>query len=254
MKFSIYLFVLLLSGNVFAKERIYLSKSEAYISIGGDDSVSVPNEEAMKEFQAKENNLYWVASSSLRAKYFKALGISESDNLYLKKIGVDKTEIYSISKLDFVFDMNPAGDTHVGSYGFAIKLEGDAIAAIGNSNPFKDVAFNGIPSLKGIYQLGGKLSLDLRKDGKAFDMLDSSKDSLSGKFEFILQKGTKRDVVFSQDLMPEASVGWINVYAGEVLKDGSMLILFKQHDCGDFVKFTDAKIEKWPSLCGSWGC
>lgn len=253
MKVILYIAVLILSSNVFAKDRIYLTKDEAYVSLADDSNNDVPTDDAMKEFASKGTELYWVASSSLRSKYLKALGISESDSLYVKKFGVDKTEVHSISKLKFVIDMNPAGDTHIGSYGFAVSLDGGAIAAIGNENPFKDVTFKRIPSLKGVYQLGGKQNLNLKKDGRSFDMADADSD-LAGSYEFVLQNATKSDLVFSKDIRKSAYLMSIDVYAGEVLKDGSTLIFFRQNDCGDFVKFKDDKIEKWPSLCGSWGC
>jgi hypothetical protein len=244
---------LILSSSVFAKDRIYLTKDEAYVSLAGDNNIDVPTDDAMKEFASKGSELYWVASSSLRSKYLKALAISESDSLYIKKFGIDKTEVHPISKLKFVIDMNPAGDTHIGSYGFAVSLDRGAIAAIGNENPFKDVAFKKIPSLKGIYQLGGMKILNLKKDGRSFDMADAETD-LTGSFEFVLQNATKRDLLFSEDIRKSAYLISIDVYAGEVLKDGSTLIFFRQNDCGDFVKIKDSKIEKWPSLCGSWGC
>ncbi len=231
----------------------------------GGDLTAALQDLALQDFAARTKgkvvvrgrDSYWVASSVLRARFLKELGISESDNLYLKIFDKVKTEVHSISKLNFVIELNFAGDTHVASFGFEYSEGGSAIAMIGKENPFKDVVMKTLFSSKGIYHLDAQRTLEMKKDGKAFDMGTGKRNDsefLEGDFTLNLRMGKKQEEIFKNELETDSYVTTLGVYAGDVLKDGSTLIFIKANDCGDFVKIYKDKTEKWKSLCGSWGC
>ncbi|QDK45935.1 hypothetical protein DOM22_12625 [Bdellovibrio sp. ZAP7] len=263
MKTLISLLLFFFSLSAIAKEQIYLSKSEKYISLGRNLSGAL-EELALNEFGTKtkgktvigDGDGYWVVGSPLRAQFLTELGIAETDNLYLKIFDKEKTEVHAISKLNFVIELNFAGGTHVASFGFEYREDGAAIAMIGKENPFRDVAMKTLFSSKGIYRLDSKLSLELKKDGKEFDIKNGKDESgfLVGEFTIVLHAGKKREDIYKVDLEAASYVTGIDVFAGEIFKDGTTTILIKDGDCGDFVKIDKNKVEKWKSLCGSWGC
>lgn len=263
MKVIVAVVIFFLSMGALAKERIYLSAGKKYISLGRDLSKGL-HDVVLKDFAIRtkgkpvigDGDDYWVVNSELRAKFLKELGIAETDNLYLKVFDKDKTVVHPISKLSFAVELNFAGDTHVASFGFEYGEDGRAIAMIGKENPFKDVAIKTLSGTKGVYRLDSQHVLALRKDGKEFDMKTGNRDDgfLVGEFTINLQAGEKREEIYKQELETASYVTNIDIFAGDVLKDGSTLLLIKYNDCGDFVKIVKDKTEKWKSPCGDWGC
>ncbi|UYL09830.1 hypothetical protein B9G69_004475 [Bdellovibrio sp. SKB1291214] len=125
------------------------------------------------------------------------------------------TESYKISDLDFVFDINIAGDTHVGGFGFSLKKKDFAIAVLGE-NIFNEGLF------------------------KKLDKKDKEHQTL-------LQENSANLKEEEAEFVPQ-------VYSGDVLKDGSHLIFILIGDCGSFIQKRKGRTEKWESHCGEWGC
>lgn len=221
MKVILVLALILISENVLARENIYLSKDDNYISLAGRylNRNNAPLEEAVKIFesQKEKTKFLFVADKNLREKFLKWLKISESNVLHVKYLNQSNTESYKVSDLDFVYDINIAGDTHIGGFGFSLKKKDFAIAVLGPNNIFGDGVFK---------------------------MLDK-KDPEHQK---VLRE-------HSVTLMPEEEADYApQVYSGDVLKDGSRLIFILRGDCGSFIQIQKGRSEKWESHCGEWGC
>jgi hypothetical protein len=226
------------------------SSSRDYISVAKKGADYGPSEEALADYNKNPRKTPIAVGKSLRAKFLKSLDISEGDNLYVKEVGVAKTKIYKISDLEFVYDINSAGEDHIGAYGFKVNIKRRAIAVIGKDNPFNDVVFAELEAKGNLYKIDSKLTLEHKPPVKPKD----DEEPLVGLNEFFLRDGRNRKLVLSKDIGPELAPSQIDFYGGAIMKDGAYLILLDDNGCGQFIKFDGKVDETWRAYCGEWGC
>lgn len=201
-----------------------------------------------------------TADKELRPLILKALKLNETDSVFLKMIGQNKSLSFKVSDLKLIVVTNKFGVSEsIGNIVLELpKVDKLSFASIGKTNPFNDTGvFSEIQEKNKTFTISPKVTLlEQAIQTDAQKEREEEQELKVGQYKLLVQVDKGAPILAkTMDLDSDSYIHEFNVVGGEVLSNGATLIMVSgQSSCGFYIIVKDKEVKTSSAPCGAMGC